>query len=203
MAVERWTITTHREGDVHPPSITAAYLAVLALLYAGLSLQVVRLRWKFRVAFGDSGNDELRNAIRAHSHFAEYVPIIAVMVAMLEIAGLPTMRVHLLMGALLIARLLHPFGMYAKPRTTRFQITRVDGMVITTIVMISAAALILGSCRWGSEGMSLPGPERRFGLAAPVSASEVKRISYARSEFRIEARNDRILQVDPLNHYCL
>lgn len=143
-AVERWTVTTHREGDLHPPSITAAYLAVLALLYAGLSLQVVRLRWKFRVAFGDSGNDELRNAIRAHSHFAEYVPIIALMVAMLEIAGLPTMRVHLLMGALLIARLLHPFGMYDKPRTTRFQITRVGGMVITTIVMISAAALILG-----------------------------------------------------------
>jgi hypothetical protein len=34
------------------------------------------------------GNAELRNAIRAHSHFAEYVPIIALVVAMLEIAGL-------------------------------------------------------------------------------------------------------------------
>lgn len=74
---------------MHPPSITAAYLAVFALLYAGLSLQVVRLRRKFRFAFGDGGNNELRNAIRAHSHFAEYVPIIALMVAMLEITGLP------------------------------------------------------------------------------------------------------------------
>jgi uncharacterized membrane protein YecN with MAPEG domain len=131
------------EGHVHLPSVTAAYLAVLALLYAGLSLQVVRLRRKFRVAFGDGGNAELRNAIRAHSHFAEYVPIIALMVAMLEIAGSPTMRVHMLMGALLIARLLHPLGMYAKPLTTQFQIGRVGGMVITTIVMISAAALTL------------------------------------------------------------
>jgi uncharacterized protein len=128
---------------VHLPSVTAAYLAVLALLYAGLSLQVVRLRRKFRVAFGDGGNAELRNAIRAHSHFAEYVPIIVLMVAMLEIAGSPTTRVHMLMGALLIARLLHPLGMYAKPLTTQFQIGRVGGMVITTVVMISAAALTL------------------------------------------------------------
>ncbi len=47
------------------------------------------------------------------------------------------------MGALLIARLLHPFGMYAKPRTTQFQIGRAGGMMITTLVMIGAAALIL------------------------------------------------------------
>jgi hypothetical protein len=33
--------------------------------------------------------------------------------------------------------------MYAEPKTTQFQITRVGGMVITIIVMISAAALIL------------------------------------------------------------
>jgi uncharacterized protein len=129
---------------VHLPSITAAYLAALALIYAGLRLQVVRLRRKFRVAFGDGGNAELRNAIRAHSHFAEYVPIIALMVAMLETAGLPTLQVHILMGGLLIARLLHPFGMYAKPLTTLFQLGRVGGMVITIIVMVSAAALILG-----------------------------------------------------------
>ena len=128
---------------MHLPSITAAYLAVLALLYAGLSVQVVRLRRKFRVAFGDGGNAELRNAIRAHSHFAEYVPVIALMVAMLEIAGSPTIQVHTLMGALLIARLLHPLGMYAKPLTIPFQIGRVGGMVITTIVMISAAVLTL------------------------------------------------------------
>jgi uncharacterized protein len=43
------------------------------------------------VAFGDGGKAELRNAIRAHSHFAEYVPIIALMLALLENAGLPTM----------------------------------------------------------------------------------------------------------------
>jgi uncharacterized membrane protein YecN with MAPEG domain len=72
------------------PSITAAYLAVLALLYAALGLQVVRLRRRNRAGFGDGGSTELRSAIRAHAHFAEYVPIIALMAAMLEMSGLPS-----------------------------------------------------------------------------------------------------------------
>jgi len=125
------------------PLITAAYVAVLALLYAALGLQVVRLRRGNRVGFGDGGSADLRSAIRAHAHFAEYVPIIVVMAAMLEISGLPAMSLHVLMGALLVARLLHPFGMYAKPQTMRFRFCGVGGMAATTLVMIACALLIL------------------------------------------------------------
>lgn len=125
------------------PSITAAYAAVLALLYAALGLQVVRLRRGNRVGFGDGGSADLRSAIRAHAHFAEYVPIIVLMAAMLEISGLPAMKLHVLMAALLVARLLHPFGMYAKPQTLLFRICRIGGMVVTTVVMIACAVLIL------------------------------------------------------------
>jgi uncharacterized protein len=39
-----------------PPLITATYVAVLALFYAVLSLQVVRLRRRNRVGFGDGEN---------------------------------------------------------------------------------------------------------------------------------------------------
>ena len=66
-------------------------------------------------------NIKLRSAIRAHANFIEYVPIITLMVAMLEMSGLAATRVHLLMGALLLARLLHPLGMYAGPQTLQFQ----------------------------------------------------------------------------------
>jgi uncharacterized membrane protein YecN with MAPEG domain len=125
------------------PSITAAYTAVLALLYAALGLQVARLRRRNQAAFGDAGSTDLRSAIRAHAHFAEYVPIIALMAAMLEVSGLSALKLHLLLGALLVARLLHPFGMYARPLTLQFRICRVGGMVITNLVMIACAALIL------------------------------------------------------------
>ena len=60
---------------MHMPSITAGYLAILALLYAALAFQVIRLRRSNQAAFNDGGHTALRSAIRAHAHFAEYVPI--------------------------------------------------------------------------------------------------------------------------------
>jgi uncharacterized membrane protein YecN with MAPEG domain len=131
------------ETAMHTPAITAGYLAVLALLYVVLSLQVIRLRRMNRAAFGDSGNFALRSAIRAHAHFAEYVPMSALMIAMLEMAGASALRVHLLMGALVVARLLHPLGMYAKPNTWRFRIGRIGGVTITVALLVTSALSIL------------------------------------------------------------
>ena len=128
---------------MHMPAITGLYLAFLALLYAVLGLQVSRLRRGNRVLFGDGDNRELRSAIRAHANFAEYVPIIVLMVALLEMSGLPALRVHLLMGTLLVARLLHPLGMYVGPRTLQFQICRVGGISLTLIVLLTAALMAL------------------------------------------------------------
>ncbi len=125
------------------PTITAFYLAVLALLYVALSLQVIRLRRMNRAAFGDSGNVALRSAIRAHAHFAEYVPITTLMIGFLEASGASALRVHVLMGALVVARLLHPLGMYAAPRTFRFHIGRTGGVTITIALLISCALSIL------------------------------------------------------------
>ena len=125
------------------PSITSAYLGILALLYLVLGLQVSRLRRGHRVLFGDGDNIKLRSAIRAHANFAEYVPIIVLMVAMLEMSGMPALRVHLLMGALLVARLLHPLGMYVGPRSMQFQIYRVGGIVLTWLVVLAAAIMAL------------------------------------------------------------
>ena len=77
---------------MHLPSVTGLYLAVLALIYVVLGLQVSRLRRGNRVLFGDGDNRELRSAIRAHANFAEYVPIIVLMVALLEMSGASALR---------------------------------------------------------------------------------------------------------------
>ena len=128
---------------MHVPSITATYLAILALLYAALALQVMRLRQSNRADFGDGDSARLRSAIRVHANFIEYVPIIALMVAILEMSGASAMRVHLLMGALLLSRLLHPLGMYAKPNTLPFWIGRAGGIAITIGALIASALMIL------------------------------------------------------------
>ena len=128
---------------MHMPTITAFYLAVLALLYVALTLQVIRLRRMNRAAFGDSDNIALRSAIRAHAHFAEYVPITTLMIGFLEASGASALRVHVLMGALVVARLLHPLGMYAAPNTFRFRIGRIGGVAITIALLITCALSIL------------------------------------------------------------
>jgi uncharacterized membrane protein YecN with MAPEG domain len=125
------------------PSVTGFYLAVLALIYAALALEVARLRRGNRILFGDGENIRLRCAIRAHANFVEYVPIVALLVAMLEMSGTSVIWVHVLMGALLAARLLHPLGMYSKSRTWQFNAGRVGGIVITISVLIAAAIFAL------------------------------------------------------------
>jgi uncharacterized membrane protein YecN with MAPEG domain len=121
------------------PSVTGFYLGLLALIYAALALKVARLRRGNRILFGDGENVRLRSAIRAHANFIEYVPIIALLVAMLETSRISVIWVHVLMGALLLARLLHPLGMYSKSRTWQFSAGRVGGIMITISVLIAAA----------------------------------------------------------------
>jgi uncharacterized membrane protein YecN with MAPEG domain len=128
---------------VQVPTITAGYLGVLALLYTALSLRVVMLRGKYQVSLGDGGNATLTSAIRSHAHFAEYVPIIILMIALLEMAGMPPVRLHLLLGALLLSRLMHPLGMSAAPRTAQFLLFRTGGVLITFLLLVSCAVTLL------------------------------------------------------------
>src|SRR5207245_2029396 len=114
-----------------------------------LAVQVGRLRMRDRATFGDNGSLELRSAIRAHANFIEYVPIITLMVAMLEMSGLAAAWVHLLMGALLLSRLLHPPGMYAVPNALQFRIGRVGGITITLCVLLACALTILSRALMG------------------------------------------------------
>jgi uncharacterized membrane protein YecN with MAPEG domain len=128
---------------VQVPAITASYLGLLALIYAFLSIRVVRLRGTHQVSLGDGGNVTLTSAIRSHAHFAEYVPLIALMIALLEMAGMAPARLHLMLGALLLSRIMHPLGMSAAPRTWRFRLFRVGGVSITFLLLISCAIALL------------------------------------------------------------
>jgi uncharacterized protein len=123
---------------MHVPSITAFYLGILALIYAALALRVAGMRRSNRVLFGDAENAKLRTAIRVHANFIEYVPIITLLVALLEMSGMAASRVHLLMGALLLTRLLHPMGMSARPGTWQFSAGRVGGILLTLAVLAAA-----------------------------------------------------------------
>jgi uncharacterized protein len=125
------------------PAITAVYLGVLGLLYAFLGLRVARFRRGSKIVFGDADNLYLRSAIRAHANFAEYVPIIVLMNALLEMGGAASVQMHVLLGTLTVSRILHPFGMHAKPMTPQFIVGRIVGMILTFLVLVASALLLL------------------------------------------------------------
>ena len=125
------------------PAITAVYLGVLGLLYAFLGLRVARFRRGNKIVFGDADNLYLRSAIRAHANFAEYVPIIVLMNALLEMGGAASVQMHVLLGTLTVSRILHPFGMHAKPMTPQFIVGRIVGMILTFLVLVASALLLL------------------------------------------------------------
>jgi uncharacterized membrane protein YecN with MAPEG domain len=125
------------------PAITAIYLGVLGLMYAFLGLRVARMRRGEKIGFGDGDNRYLRSAIRAHANFAEYVPIIVIMNGLLEMGGAAPVLLHVLLGTLTVSRVLHPFGMHAKPMTPQFVIGRIVGMTLTFLVLVASALLLL------------------------------------------------------------
>ena len=82
--------------------ITTLYAAILAFLYLGLTLLVIRGRWKFKIGLGDGGNREMERMIRAHGNFAEFVPFALLLLFMLDYSGFSPVMIHIL-GIMLVS----------------------------------------------------------------------------------------------------
>ena len=76
-----------------------------------LSLQISLRRAGLKTAFGDADDETLRRRIRAHGNFVEYVPVGLIALGLVEWNDGPPLFVWGLGVALLLARLLHAYGM--------------------------------------------------------------------------------------------
>ncbi len=90
--------------------ITAMYAAILAVMFVGLALAVVRQRFKLRVGLGDGQQPELIKAIRIHGNFAEYVPFLLVLMFIAEQQQAAVGQIHKLGVLSVVGRLLHMVG---------------------------------------------------------------------------------------------
>lgn len=110
--------------------VTPLYAGLLALWYLALSLRVVQKRNK--VSLGDGGDTELLRRIRGHGNFAEYVPLILVMLGFMELSRVSLYLIHAMGITLLVSRLLHG---YALSYTTQFKFGRFWGALLTFVVL--------------------------------------------------------------------
>lgn len=121
-----------------PIVATPIYAALLAVLYILLSIRVIRERQRSRTAWGEGGEGRLRQLVRAHANFAEYVPFGLLLLLLAELRGLPSWSLHAVGAALLAGRLLHAFGLSERPAALPW---RVAGMVLTFTALGTGALL--------------------------------------------------------------
>jgi uncharacterized membrane protein YecN with MAPEG domain len=122
--------------------IVPTYAAILGLLFIYLSRRVIKTRRRERIAVGDGGNPHMQRAIAVHNNFAQYVPLALLLLAFLEMQQGSTILIQILCAALLIARLLHAYGVSQMRENFRF---RIAGILMTFGVIGLTALLLLFS----------------------------------------------------------
>lgn len=117
-------------------SITLFYAGLLAIWFLVLSIRVVQGRDK--VSLGDGGDPLMLRRIRGHGNFAEYVPLILLLMVMLELSGLQAWLLHVLGVTLVVARLLHGVSLGF---TEHWKFGRFYGTLLTFILLLVAGGL--------------------------------------------------------------
>ncbi len=118
--------------------ITALYAAPIAFVGLVLAARAGGLRGKLKTAFGDGGDAELHQRMRAHANFCEYVPLILVLMAFIELNGGEAAWLHGLGASLLAARIAHPFGIGSVASPARFFGAGVTALVLLACVIMLA-----------------------------------------------------------------
>lgn len=120
--------------------VSAAYAALLALVYVLLSVLVIRRRRAAQIAIGTGGVAALERAARVHANFAEYAPIGLLLLALLEIGGAPAWGVHAGGATLTLGRVIHAYGVSQADENFGF---RVVGMSLTLTAIAGLAVALL------------------------------------------------------------
>jgi uncharacterized membrane protein YecN with MAPEG domain len=105
-----------------------------ALLNFWLGLRVSRLRISEKIMVGDGGNARLLARMRAQLNFAEYAPLVLILIALVELARGTQAWLWGVALLFIVGRVLHAFGMDGwKPG-------RMIGIALTMLTMLGLAA---------------------------------------------------------------
>lgn len=135
--------------------VTGLYAGILALIFVGLSFNVILRRIKLKVLFGDNNDPILTTAVRIHGNFIEYVPLTLLCIGLYEAQGGPATMIHTLGIFLIGARLLHAAGLHLNK-----VMLRLGGMIGTLTALTIVAALLIATMFTGGKVLpaSLPQP---------------------------------------------
>jgi uncharacterized membrane protein YecN with MAPEG domain len=120
------------------PTLTALTCAVLAILLTGLSLQVSRLRIRYRQSFGDGGHKDLMLAMRAHGNTLEQSLMFGLLMLLMELTQ-PAWGALAAVGAVFVmARLMHAVAIFK-----RLLLLRQIAHVLSVLCQLALALALL------------------------------------------------------------
>ena len=115
--------------------ITAFYVGLFGLVYVALTLRVVGVRKAKHVALGDGNDPGLIRRIRAHANFAEYVPLVMILMACAESNGALPVILHPVGILFLAARLAHAYGLSQLDENFKFRIFGMMGTMASLAIL--------------------------------------------------------------------
>jgi uncharacterized protein len=117
------------------------YAGLLGLMFLALSIRVIGGRRLARVGLGDGGDLGLQRRMRAQANFAEYVPIVLLLLMLLaELQGVSAWILHGVGACLVFGRIAHAVSISRDPEPSG---GRVVGMAFTfTALGLSSVACL-------------------------------------------------------------
>lgn len=113
------------------------YAGLLAFLYVGLTIYVIRGRFTYRVSLGDGGHPDMEKRIRAHGNFSEFAPLGLILLFLVDYAQYSSFIVHAIGILLVLGRMLHAWGILCGTQG------RQAGMAMTLVTLIITGALLI------------------------------------------------------------
>lgn len=119
------------------PTISLLFASLHAVLLIVLVVPIVLHRRRHRIGLGDGGDALLARRMRVQANFIEYVPLALLLLALLELAGLPPAWLWAFGTLLLLGRVLHALGLTGSPGISQ---GRYWGTLLTWLVLVAMAA---------------------------------------------------------------
>jgi len=114
-----------------PIALTSAGAAALVNFW--LSWRIAQIREAEKISVGDGGNMRLLSRMRAQLNFAEYAPVVLILIALIEAARGTHLWLWIVAALFILGRVLHGFGMDG------WRFGRTAGMICTAPIMIGLA----------------------------------------------------------------
>ena len=138
-------------GLTLPVTLSAA--AACAFINLWLAMRIGAIRRAEKISIGDGGNERLTARMRAQLNFAEFAPIVLILLALTELARGASIGLWGTAAAFVLARIAHPIGMDGNMPARGFGI--IVSLAVTAGLAIYAIVILTTG---GASDVAIPLP---------------------------------------------